>query len=66
MAKPDPATLTMRTSSTVGQRELEKRGKKRSKNGQKLKLKNVKSNQGKKMYGTVTGLQMFCLREVKM
>ena len=28
LAKPDPATLTMRTSSTVGQRELEKRGKK--------------------------------------
>ena len=66
MAKPDPATLTMRTSSTVGQRELEKRGKNKSKNGQKLNLKNVKSNQGKKMYGTVTGLQMFCLREVKM
>ena len=66
MAKPDPATLTMRTSSTVGQRELEKGSKNKSKNGQKLNLKNVKSNQGKKMYGTVTGLQMFCLREVKM
>ena len=66
MVKPDPSTLTMRTSSTVGERKLEKRGKNKSKNGQKLKLKNVKSNQGKKMYGTVTGLQMFCLREVKM
>ena len=66
LAKPDPTTLTMRTSSTVGERKLEKRGKNKSKNGQKLKLKNVKSNQGKKMYGTVTGLQMFCLREVKM
>ena len=66
MVKPDPSTLTMRTSSTVGERELEKQSKNKSKNGQKLKLKNVKSNQGKKMYGTVTGLQMFCLREVKM
>ena len=60
MAKPDPTTLTMRTSSTVGERELEKGIKNKSKNGQKLKLKRCKATRAK-MYGTLTRLQMFCL-----
>ena len=48
MAKPDPATLTMRTSSTVGERELEKGSKNKSENGQKLKLKKCKKQPGQK------------------
>ena len=67
LVKPDPATLTMRTSSTMGQRELEKRGKNKSKNGQKMKLEKCNKQPGQKecSCGKVTELQIFFRWEVK-